>query len=201
MNAAMALQTMPFTTYLITGEQPQRTGNQNPHLSPAGSFRTKDDKYISIATLSEAHWKKFCQAIGLPGLTEEERFQNNTRRLENRAELNRILTPILQSKTRGEWISALKQADILCSPVNTFADVEKDFALFESLSILKFNLMDREMRAVGNPIEMDGEYPGMKLPAGIKGQNTVEILEEIGYSKNEIQGVISDGIAFSATTD
>ncbi len=194
-NIALSVQTMGVASYLIDGELSKRCGNQNPMWSPGGAFRTKDDKYLSIVVLRESHWEKFCQAIGRPRLPKDGKFKNNSLRIENRAALNEILNPILRGKKREEWVQIFKTADVLCAPVNTFADIMDDAALCESLSLLNFNLMGRPMRAMGNPMEIDGEYPSLELPACRKGENTVDILNQLGFDDAEIQNLIAKGVA------
>ena len=93
-----------------------------------------------------------------------------------------------------------KEADILCSPINNFADVLDDSALVESISLWKFKLKGKEIRTMGNPIEIDGEYLTLELPPPLKGEHTNEILEELGYSHNEIQAMLSQGIVYSLAT-
>lgn len=115
-NAAVALQSLQFTSYSMTGKLPTRSGNQNPMISPAGAFRTKDDKYMTIAVLGEPSWKKFCQAIERPELAAEEKFKDKTLRIEHRDVLNEIIIPIFLSKTRDEWIRIFQKADVLCAP-------------------------------------------------------------------------------------
>jgi crotonobetainyl-CoA:carnitine CoA-transferase CaiB-like acyl-CoA transferase len=198
LNAAMFLQAMPFTSYLMTRELPKRYGNQNPALSPAGAYRTKDDRYMTIAVLSDSHWERFCQAIGMAQISAEERFKSNSLRVRNRAVLNEVLTPIFLGKTREEWMRTFREADILCSPSNTFADLLDDPALRESISFWKFTRKDKEFRMMGNPIEINGEYLALAQPAPLKGEHTIEILEELGYSQPEIETLLSQGIAYRA---
>ena len=200
MNAAMALQCIPFTTYLMTGELPKRYGNQNPVLSPAGSFRTNDDKHMTIAVLSQAHWERLCQTLGLEKLLSEERFQTMSLRIENRSALNLLLAPIFLSKTREEWLRILTEANILCGPVNTFEDIYNDPGFMESLPLLKFNLMGKEIQTMGNPLEIEGEYLRLGTPSCLKGEHTVEVLSELGYSQEEIQAMLSNKITLRAST-
>ncbi|MBM4330592.1 MAG: CoA transferase [Deltaproteobacteria bacterium] len=200
LNAALSLQAMPFTSFLMTAELPKRYGNQNPTLSPAGAYRTKDDKYMTIAILGESYWERFCQAIGMEKISKEEMFKNNFHRVKNRAALNDILAPIFLGKTRGEWIHTFKEADILCSPLNTFTDVLDDSALVESISLWKFKLKDKEIRMMGNPIEIDGEYLTLELPPPLKGEHTIAILDELGYGHSEIQVMLSQGVVYSLST-
>ena len=145
--------------------------------------------------LRESHWEKFCQAIGRPDLRKEEKFKNNSLRIENRAALNEILNPIFRGKKKEEWIQIFKAADVLCAPVNTFADIMDDAALCKSLSLLNFNLMGRPMQALGNPIEIDGEYPAMEIAACRKGENTFDILHQLGFGDAEIQDLLAKEIA------
>ncbi len=199
MNAAMALQCMPFTGYLMAGELPKRSGNQNPVLSPAGAFRTKDDKHMTIAVLSDAHWERLCQIIGLERLLSEERFRTMSLRIENRSVLNALLAPIFLSKTREEWLRILTKGNILCGPINSFEDIYNDPGFMELLSLLKFNLMGKEVQTMGNPLEIEGEYLSLQTPPCLKGEHTIEVLSKLGYSQEEIQAMLSKKITFSST--
>jgi len=196
LNAAMSLQAMPFTSYLMTGELPKRYGNQNPMLSPAGAYRTRDDKYMTIAILGESYWERFCQAIGMAQISKDGKFSMNSLRLKNRAALNEILIPIFLGKDRVEWIRTFREADILCSPINNFADVLDDSSLTESISLWKLKLKGKEICMMGNPVEIDGEYLKLELPPPLKGEHTIEIIQELGYSQPEIQAMLSQGIIY-----
>jgi crotonobetainyl-CoA:carnitine CoA-transferase CaiB-like acyl-CoA transferase len=200
LNAALSLQAMPFTSYLMNGELPKRYGNQNPTLSPAGAYRTKDDRYMTIAILAETQWARFCQTMGIAPLSKDEKFMNNSLRVKNRQALNAILAPLFLGKTRGEWMHILKEADILCSPINTFVDVWADSGLRESISFWQYKKGEKEMRMMGNPIEIDGEFASLELTSPLKGEHTVEILKEVGYDSREIQALLAQGIVYSPPT-
>ena len=196
LNAAMSLQAMPFTSYLMTKELPKRCGNQNPSLSPAGAYRTGSDKYMTIAILGESYWGRFCQAIGMAQISKDEKFKNNSLRVKNRAALDKIVVPVLLGKPREEWIRIFREADILCAPINNFADLLDDSALAESVSLWKLKLGGKEISMMGNPLEIDGQYLTLDQPPPLKGEHTRDILKELGYGPQDIQGMISEGIAY-----
>lgn len=200
LNAAMSLQAMPFTSFLMTQERPKRHGNQNPSLSPAGAYRTQDDQYMTIAILGESYWERFCQSIGMERISKDESFKNNSLRVKNRSALNEILVPVFLGKTRREWLQIFQEADILSSPIHTFADVVNDSSLLESISLWKIKLIDKEIQMMGNPIEMDGEYFPLTIPPPLKGEHSIAILKELGYSHSEIQVMLSQGVVYGLST-
>jgi crotonobetainyl-CoA:carnitine CoA-transferase CaiB-like acyl-CoA transferase len=197
MNAALAPMTMPFSEYLIEGKLPQRHGNQNPSLSPAGTFKTADNKYITIAVLRESHWKKFCHGINRPDLEEDSRFFNNTKRLENRRILNEILEPIFLSGTSDDWVGKLREADILCAPLNNFKDIVEDVNFDSTVPLLDIPFTTETVKVMGTPILFNGEFFPAEIPSPKKGEHTVEILSEFGYSETKINCFIKNGSVFT----
>ena len=115
--------------------------------------------------------------------------------MQNRDALNAILVPLLKSKPSEYWLSMLRAADILCGPINTVADALADPALAACLPIVDVDLPN-VAKALGAPIRYDGEFFAARLPPPAKGQHTREVLAEIGYAPQEIEGLLASGGAF-----
>jgi crotonobetainyl-CoA:carnitine CoA-transferase CaiB-like acyl-CoA transferase len=196
LNASLALQNAPFTGFLVEGILPGRQGNQNPALSPAGAFRTSDGKYIALAVLRESHWAKFCKAISRPDLERDPRFSSNARRLENRPELNEILESLFETKDRTEWLSTLGEADIICSPVNSYQDLMDDPELAKAVTILELDLSSGPMRTVGNPVQVDDQHFGARISPPQLGEHTTEILSELSFTQREIEELLQRQVVF-----
>ena len=196
MAAAAALMCGGFTDYLAAGRLPQRQGNQNTLLAPAGAFEVAGERFITIAVLRDSHWKKFCAATGLDHLADDARFCTNAGRVKHRAELDSIIVPLLKSKTSEFWIERLRAADILCGPINTIADVLADPALAACLPLIDIGLPETS-RALGAPMRYDGEFFGARQPSPAKGEHTREILAEFGYTTEEIEALLRAGSAFT----
>ncbi|MBI3194643.1 MAG: CoA transferase, partial [Ignavibacteriae bacterium] len=73
-----------------------RKGNRHPTITPYETFGTKDG-FINVAVGSETHWKNFCTAIKRIDLIKHEQFATNSKRVENREALEKILVPIMKS--------------------------------------------------------------------------------------------------------
>jgi crotonobetainyl-CoA:carnitine CoA-transferase CaiB-like acyl-CoA transferase len=193
--AAASLMCGGYTENLATGRLPPRQGNQNTLLAPAGAFEVAGGRYITIAVLRDSHWKKFCTALSLDALADDERYATNAARVSNRDTLNAIVVPLLKSRPSEYWVEKLRAADILCGPINTVADVLADPALAACLPVLDLGLPN-VAQAMGGPIRYDGEFFAARRPAPAKGQHTREILTEIGYAPDEIDALLATGGAF-----
>jgi len=196
MAAAAAMMSGGFTRYLASGKVPKRQGNQNATLAPAGAFQGADGRYLTIAILRDSHWRKFCSAMGLEDLADDPRFQTNAVRVENRALLDDLITPLFASKPVAAWLDLLREADILCGPINDFADVAADPNLTASLPLVD-PLAPNVPQAVGVPIRRNGAYSTTQRPAPAKGEHTTEILREFGFSGDEITAFLANGAAFT----
>ena len=196
MAAAASLMCGGFTEYLASGRVPPRQGNQNSLLAPAGAFKVTGGRYITIAVLRDSHWQKFCAALGLEQLANDARFATNAARVAHRDELHTLIIPLFESQPAEFWLEKLRAADILCGPINTVADVLADPALKACLPLIDIGLPNAA-QALGSPIRYNGEFFKAECPAPAKGQHTREVLTEIGYSTEEIDGFLRAGSAFT----
>ncbi len=195
MAAAASLMCGGFTEYLSTGRLPPRQGSQNSLLSPAGAFEVAGGRFITIAVLRDSHWQKFCAALELGQLAGDRRFDSNAGRVQHRAELHAVIVPLLKSRPAEYWLERLRQADILCGPINSVADVLADPALAACLPLLDTGLPSAAP-VMGGPIRYNGEFFTATRPAPAKGQHTREVLAELGYAAGEIDGFLRSGSAF-----
>ena len=200
MAAALAMMSAGYTRFLSSNKVPERQGNQNSNLAPAGAFKAGDGRYLSIAVLRDSHWLKFCAAMELGDLAEDPRFVTNALRVEHRDVLDEIITPMLASRPAAKRLERLRAADILCGPINNFADVVADADLIQNLPLVDPMAVDVPM-AVGAPIRLDGAYAATVRPAPAKGEHTREILAEFGFTRAETEAFLRDGVAFIADDD
>lgn len=200
MAAALAMMSGSYTRYAASGNVPQRQGNQNASLAPAGAFKTSDGRYLSIAVLRDEHWIKLCAAMDLGDLADDPRFVTNALRVENRKVLDDIIVPMLASQPSATWLERLRAADILCGPINDFADIAADADLSAGLPLVD-PMAPNVPHAVGLPIRFNGEYATTTRPAPAKGEHTREILTEFGFGADEVQAFFRDGVVFSSSSE
>ena len=196
MAAALAMMSGSYTRFSASGKQAARQGNQNTNLAPAGAFKTSDGRYLSIAVLRDEHWVKFCAALELGELAKDPRFVTNALRVENRAALDDVIVPMFAAQPAVVWLDRLRAADILCGPINAFADIAADAPLNVELPLVD-PLAPKVPHAVALPIRFNGRYAETVRPAPAKGEHTAEILAEFGFEADEIEKYFDEGIVFS----
>src|SRR5882672_3806644 len=101
LDSQIALLAYQNTIYFATGAPPQRIGNLHPNIVPYQPFRSSDGQVI-LACGNDNLYRKFCAAAGCPALADEPRFATNGKRVENRAELTRLLGQLFIRRSTRE---------------------------------------------------------------------------------------------------
>ena len=77
--------------------------------------------YLIVATGNESQYRAYCAAIGAPELGDDARFATNRLRVANRETLVVLLTDIMRTGTRDDWIAKLEAVGVPCGPINDIA--------------------------------------------------------------------------------
>jgi crotonobetainyl-CoA:carnitine CoA-transferase CaiB-like acyl-CoA transferase len=180
--------------YMHNDEIPERVGMRHHLLVPYGPHETADDRYINFAVLSEAHWKTFCEdVIRKPKLLEDERFDTNEKRVDNRETLEPILNERIASEPRDTWAERLDEAGLPWGDVNQIDEVINHPQTDHLGMIRELETEDGPVRVVDNPLDMSSLDVRCE-PMPDLGEDSEAVLTELGYSKAEIQQLRDNGV-------
>lgn len=176
------------SNYLIGGKIPNRWGNAHPNIVPYQNFKTADG-YFVLGVASETIWRRFCQAIARPDLTDDPRFANNSKRVQNRTALIALLTEIFLSRPNESWLKLLHDAEVPCAPVQTIDQV------FQAPQVLEREmLVDVEHPTAGKvpmagiPVKFSVTPASVRLPPPLLGEHNREVLKTwLDMSDEEIE--------------
>lgn len=176
------------SNYLVGGKIPTRWGNAHPNIVPYQNFKTSDG-YLVIGVASEVIWKRFCQAIGRADLTDDLRFVNNSKRVENRAELIVLLSEIFLQRNNETWFKLLTDAEVPCAPVQSIDQV------FQAPQVLHRDmLMEVEhptagkVRMAGIPVKFSVTPASVRMPPPLLGEHNTAVLKNwLGMSADAIE--------------
>ncbi len=174
--------------YLASGKVPWRSGNAHPNMVPAETFLAKDGVYIALSVGNDEQWRKFCEVAEIKSLTQNPKFLNNPKRVENHKELIPLLQEAILRKTSEEWHRLLTDAGIPNAPINTldrvFADPQ---AVARGVAIELHHPAIGKYKVVGSPMKLSETPVQYRIPAPLLGENTETILMDLlGYDKAKI---------------
>lgn len=161
-----------------TGEPYPRQGTVHPSLAPYRAFEASDG-WFAVAIASENTWTEFCDAIGRPALTDDERFETNNDRVEHRDELTEILAPVFGERTNDEWFELFRRHELPGAPVQNTVEVFEDEHLRASGSLDDLTIDGVELPFPICPIEFSGfgKRSGLRPPR--LGEHTEAVLSDV----------------------
>ena len=161
-----------------------------PHRRP---FPTADG-HVCVLPYNDKHWAAFFDVVGKPELTSDPRFADQPSRSKNIDALYEIVVGVMQSKTSAEWLATLEEADIPVMPMNEPEDL---FDCPHLSAVDMFPTVEHPTEGTIRHIKVPVSFS--KTPGGYYrhpeqlGQSTAAVLEEIGYSADEIAALQSSG--------
>jgi crotonobetainyl-CoA:carnitine CoA-transferase CaiB-like acyl-CoA transferase len=179
LDSQIALLAYQNTNYFATGKPPRRIGNLHPNIVPYQPFRAADGDVI-LACGNDNLYRKFCDAAGCPELATDPRFATNGKRVENRAELTRLLGEIFRRRTKKEWVELLEAAGVPNGPINDIAQVfAEPQVVARGVRIEVDHPVAGRLPMVASPMRFSGTPLEHKTPPPLLGQHTEEILSAL----------------------
>lgn len=131
MSSALSGMVNQTAGYLLSGRVPTRLGNEHPSIYPYEPLATGDGDIV-IAIGNDPQFRRLCEALGTPGLSEDDRFATAPQRSLNRKALRPLLLDALRSSSSAEWFEVLTEARIPCAPIN---DVRQGLEFAERIGL------------------------------------------------------------------
>ena len=172
--------------YIASGEVPQRMGTGLAMIAPYEAFPTKDG-HIMICGGNDGIFRRLCEALEMPEVADDPRFDDNPSRVAHTGELREILTLRTQEMTTPEVDRLLKSFRVPCSPIQDISQVVSDpqvraNRIFEPQPHPRIpGYRDLKMS-----VRFDGERPPLRRVPPSIGEHTEEILAEIGFAEAEL---------------
>lgn len=175
-------------------EPPPRAGASHATIYPYGPFRAGDDRAVMLGLQNEREWRAFCDVVlEMPELAEDERFNANYKRSENRQAVKALILDVFETLTSEQVIARLDKAGIANAHVNDMHAVWSHPQLQARERWTRIQSPIGELPALLPPGRSNAYTPQMTAVPAL-GANSAEILAEIGYSETQIQQLKHAGI-------
>ncbi|NKB56075.1 MAG: CoA transferase [Alphaproteobacteria bacterium] len=177
-------------------EPPEGPAGYQRMLTPHRRPYPTADGHICVLPYNDKHWAKFFDVAGRPELTSDPRFADQPSRSANIDALYEIVGGVMQTRTSAEWLSILEEADIPVMPMNQPEDL---FDCPHLSAVGMFPEVDHptegRMRHIKVPINFSKTPGGYYRHPEQLGASTGTVLEEVGYSPEDIAALREAGAA------
>ena len=182
------------TIYQQLGTVEPRHGNRSTSNAPRNTYRTADGKWVAVSTSAQSIAERVLRLVGHPEVIDEPWFASGHGRVQHVDELDAYVGDWVATRSRDEVIEAFTEAGAAVAGVYDARDLTEDEHIRETQMltevadddlgpVLQHNVMWRLSRSPGRI-----RFTGRRL-----GQDTDDVLHEIGYDDEEIQRLHEEG--------
>jgi crotonobetainyl-CoA:carnitine CoA-transferase CaiB-like acyl-CoA transferase len=179
LDSALSMLMTAIPEQTLLGRSMTRRGNRDRYGAPANTFATRDGAWVHLAVAGEPMFRALTKAMGRPELGDDPRFRDNTARMRNVDELERLVSDWTGSQTASELLGRLQAIGVPCAKVATIAELVSDPDLADRRRIL--NMEHPKSGTVpmqGFSIQFGASPMRLRHPPPMLGQHSDAILEE-----------------------
>jgi len=161
-------------------------------------YRASDNNWFLIV-LTPDKWPGFASAIGRSDLLSDPRFADPGKIAANSAQLTAILDELFGSQPMDHWREAFDPAGITFGVVRAPSEVINDPQLRENNIVVPLEGAGGRMQlTISSPMQVRDVAKVSAKRAPELGEHNEEILKELGFAANEIDGLRASGAVATA---
>lgn len=182
--------------YAVTGQPAAPMPDRISSWALYDVFSVKDGEQIFLAAVSDAQWVTFCDALGFADLKADPRLATNNDRVRARPTLMPDLRARLADYSAAELAAVFEKHGLPFAPISRPEQLLDDPHLNATGGLADITLPDGERagqtaRTTLLPVAMDGQRLGVRLHPPVLGQHTAELLQELGYTPEQVAALRS----------
>ena len=156
-------------------------------------FTTKDSKQLFIGIVSDKQWKLFCEEFKREDLLNNPSLATNNQRSAAREHLKPVLEKLFSSLSQEGLMAICERIGLPFAPITKPHELFDDPHLNKSGNLLNITLPNGKGKAQvpGLPLTLDGRRTEIRYDLPELGEHSREILEELGYSKSQIDDLVA----------
>jgi formyl-CoA transferase len=172
------------------GEATPRAGNDSGGGQPGRILKCKgwenDPNAYTYFITQAAVWQKICDVIGKPEWKEDADLATPEARLPRLNEVFGAIEEWTMTKTKFEVMDICNPLDIPVGPILSMKELAEEPSLRETGTIVEVDHPERgPYLTVGCPIKLS-DSPVEVVRSPLLGEHSEEVLEQLGYSADEI---------------
>jgi crotonobetainyl-CoA:carnitine CoA-transferase CaiB-like acyl-CoA transferase len=179
----------------LTYDPPLDKGGYARHLSRDRRPYKTADGYICVIVYNDKQWENFFAATGRDDLRQHPKFSTFAARANNIDTVYAELARILETKTTAAWMDILTKADV---PVMPMHDLESLLVDPHMVATDRFPVVEHPTEGKIRSMKVSASWSETEVETGRLaprlGEHSAEILQQAGFSADEIAAMVQDGV-------
>ncbi|MGD8644983.1 MAG: CaiB/BaiF CoA-transferase family protein [Desulfobacterales bacterium] len=174
----------------LTGQEPVRADGLFSHRYACyNTYETADGRFLSIGAVEKRFWRQLCDLLGVPDYAELQYDD------QHRIEIIDFMRQAFKQKTLDEWNLVFGDKDICWGRVQSLSEVLEDPLFRQREMVVEIKGNDgKTSKALGVPVKLSDTPGAVRTPPVEFGESTSDILQELGYTPNEIKKFAEEGV-------
>jgi crotonobetainyl-CoA:carnitine CoA-transferase CaiB-like acyl-CoA transferase len=160
-------------------------------------YKTSDGRFMLLQAIEQHFWQHFCEVVGRPDLAargdwSDSRMDSAVNDLELRDELVKLFA----TKTQDEWTRIFIDHNIAGAPYYALGEVaESDLFRSREMFVEEDHPVAGHIKMAADAIKVQGDPFEITRHAPRLGENTDEVLSELGRDAEAIKALRGRGVA------
>jgi formyl-CoA transferase len=170
-------------------------GSALPGIAPSNAYRCADGGYALIAGNGDSIFKRLMAVIGRPDLADDPALADNAGRVARVAEIDDAIGHWTAELSVDDVLRKLDAASVPAGRIYTIADIAADPHYRARGMVQEIRMEDGDTLAVPGIVPKLSATPGAhRRNAPALGQDTDDVLREIGLTPEQIEALKQRGI-------
>lgn len=153
------------------------------------------DGWICLMPYSRRNWEDFFALSGQPELANDPRFRTVDDRHRHMGELLGLVDAVTPTRTTAEWLRICTERDIPAAPLRDLTTAHQDpYVLDRGLLAHATHPTEGPYFTARTPVDLSDSPVAQTRPAPRLGEQTAELLSELGYPPERIEALLADGV-------
>jgi crotonobetainyl-CoA:carnitine CoA-transferase CaiB-like acyl-CoA transferase len=169
-------------------------------------FDSADDgEQVFVGVVTDSQWRGFCEAFGLTDLLADPDLSTMAQLATARSRILPRVAEVFRKLPKPELMARCETLGVPFAPIARPSDLFDDPHLLASEGLLPVDLTGAEGAPGGAPVEAAAGIPGLPVALGDSrpglrrqpprpGEHGIEVMQEAGLSKADIDSLVTEGI-------